>query len=239
MPAPRVTCLTPTHKTAEKLPYLLDLHSCLVNQTMPDWEWILMADQREDYDILLQADLDPRVSLVYDSLEDVDRGQRHPIPVLYNRYYPEARGEFIFPAFDDDLINWHTFGVFTSYFDANPGSRACYISLQHQYVDAPGIQDENRAHWLPADRIRTSGMLDCQIDGGQACIRKSLLDDVPAPWWPETAVWSEVRHCDGLYLQHLSQATDFVPTGEPGVPYLIHRFTPVSTFTKNTGVVNG
>jgi hypothetical protein len=236
---PRVTCLTPTVFVGRKLPYIRDLYNCLLAQTMTDWEWILMCDRFEDYDRLMRYQIDKRVKLVYDDLADVDRSQRHPIPTLYNRWYPQAKGEFLFPAFDDDLLHPDIMKVFCDFFDARPDNDACYISLQHQHVDKPGVSDEGRAHWLLADRLRMSGMLDCQIDGGQACIRKTLLDKVPAPWWPETAAWGELRHCDGLMLQNFSQATDFYPTGITDVAYLTHRFTPVSTFTNNRGVIHG
>jgi hypothetical protein len=84
-------------------------------------------------------------------------------------------------------------------------------------------------------------MLDCQIDGGQACIRTTLLDKVDPPWWPEDADWGNVRHCDGLMLEYFARnGVIFWPTGNPETGYLIHRFTPVSTFTRNTGqITNG
>jgi hypothetical protein len=236
---PRLTCLTPTVRLADKLPYLMDLYDCLLAQSMYDWEWIVMADVAADYEILQARWWDERVRVVFDDLADVDRSARHPIPTLYNRWYPQAKGEFLMAAFDDDLLHPDIFKVYTEYFDANPQQLAAYVSMQHQSVDRPGVSDTNRTYWIPAGPTRRQGMLDCQIDGGQTCIRRELLDLVPAPWWPETTEHDLLRHCDGRYLDHMAQATDFPPCGDPNTAYVVHRFTPVSTFTNNIGVVHG
>lgn len=227
---PRVSVFTPTVDPGVKMPYLSDLYGSILRQTMPDWEWVLMTDRPEDHEALQAVLWDDRVRLVFE--DQMDRDTQHPIPFLFNRFFPEARGEFLIAAFDDDFLHEDTFKVSVEFMDANPDQLACYFGLQHQRVSGPGIADGGRLDWFRADYTRTSGQVDCQMDGGQACIRKTLLDRVSPPWWPETPERGSLTHCDGIYLERLTQATSFAPAGDPNVPYLTHRFTPVSTFTK-------
>jgi hypothetical protein len=228
---PRVSVFTPTVDSAVKTPYLNDLYGSILRQTMPDWELTLMTDRPEDYEALQAAGWDDRVRVVFD--DSMNHATQHPIPFLFNRFFPEARGEFIIVAFDDDFFHEDTFGVCVEFMDANPDQLACYFSLQHQSVSGPGIVEGGRSTWFKADHVRVSGGVDCQMDGGQACVRKTLLGRVPSPWWPETPDRGSLTHCDGLYLEKLTEFTSFTPAGDPDVPYLTHRFTPVSTFTKN------
>jgi hypothetical protein len=227
---PRVSVFTPTVDPPRKMLYLNDLYGSILSQTMPDWEWVLMTDRPEDYDALRAVYWDERVKLVFD--DSLDRSSQHPIPYLFNRFFPEGEGDFIIAAFDDDFLHEDTLKVCVEFMDAHPGQDACYFSLQHQRVSQPGISDGNRSDWFRADYVRSSGQVDCQMDGGQACIRRTLLDRVPPPWWPETPAGGALSHCDGLYLENLTRMTTFAPCGDPDIPYLTHRFTPVSTFTK-------
>jgi hypothetical protein len=233
----RVSILTPTVNVKAKLPYLRDALACLHAQTMPDWEWILMTDHPVDYYLLDELDdRSPRIRRVCEAPKD--RSVQHPMPFLFNKFVPQTRGEFVFAMSDDDLIAASCLQAFTDHFDANPESDACYVTLKHQYVTGPGITNEGSAHSLMASRPRGQGQLVCQIDGGQVCVRKSLYDKVPAPWWPETPEPSELRIVDGRYMDNMAQnGTLFQPAGDPNVVQVVHRFTPISTFTTNIGPV--
>jgi hypothetical protein len=232
---PRISVFTPTVNVREKLPYLQDAYKSLRAQTVDDWEWTLLLDRTEDYDFLRDEVRDSG-DLHWDELYlDTPSEGSHPMPYLLNKAFRQARGELLFSFSDDDILHPDTFRVFTEFFDQNPDEDACYVSLGHAYVNGPGSAEGHVA--IPASAPRGQGALRNQIDGGQACIRKSLLNKVPGPWWPEDPTWGNLRSVDGGYLEHMASAVTFQPAGDPGIPYVLHRFTPVSTFTKNTGPV--
>jgi hypothetical protein len=231
---PKISVFTPTVNVQAKLPYLQDAYASLKAQTTDDWEWWLLVDRVKDFEFLQDEEIIN--SLGYDVVHlGIPSQGAHPMPFLLNQTFPLANGEFLFSFSDDDILHPDTFKVFTEFFDANPAEDACYVSLGHAYVNGPGEAEGLLA--IPADRPRGQGQLRNQIDGGQACIRKSLLNKVPGPWWPEDPTWGNLRSVDGGYLEHLASAATFQPAGDPGIPYVLHRFTPVSTFTKNTGPV--
>jgi hypothetical protein len=107
-------------------------------------------------------------------------------------------------------------------------------SLQHQCVSS-AEDDAVGTYWLLADSPKGTSQLDGLRDGGQVCIRNSLLERVSYPWWPESPNPTDVRHMDGGYLENVARAAIFQPVGEVMRPYVVHRFTPVSTFSPFTG----
>lgn len=220
------------------MPYLRDVYECLKAQTMPDWEWLLMTHEENDREALPEAmamaGIPQGGNIRIFHADSPDRATIHPMCNLFNTFFPMARGEFLFDYSDDDLISDDCFQTFTEFFDKNPMANAAYVSLQHEYTD--GV-NANRTYWIKADRPRRTGLLDGHVDGSQVCIRKMLLDKVPPPWWPETTDRAVLRHADGMYIEKMAQAAMFFPAGNVNKAYVVHRFTPVSSFTTNTGQV--
>jgi hypothetical protein len=230
----RIGVYTPTHQVAAKLPYLQDCRHCLQTQTVSDWEWHILTDTPEDYECAKsELALPQNAHVLYGS--PADRQAQHPLPWLLNRFFENSDNEFLFLYADDDLLHPELFELLISCFDTVPGdsNAAFWVSLAHTYATEPGIPPDGfpLAYWIPADGPRVQGMLDCRVDGGQVCVRRSHLDSVPKPWWPESAHPDTVRHMDGLYLENVAAKVTFFPAGSIDIPYVVHRFTPVSTFS--------
>jgi glycosyltransferase involved in cell wall biosynthesis len=229
----RISVFTPTG-TEEKIPFLKQALVSLQAQTMTDWEWWVLDNSptmalyhmlEEDAYVPVRQD---KIRYVYDN--DFDRSQVNFMPVLLNRYYPEANGDLIFYMSDDDLLDPNTFKVFVDFFDSHPDEYVCWASLQ--MLNVTSHEDAGRERgWIKADKIRHLGELDCQVDGGQICHRKSALAAIEQPYFPESANHQSASHCDGQFMEKLAAHFPFHPVGDPEVAYAIHRFTPVSYFT--------
>lgn len=224
----RVSVFTPT-RGREKLPYLVQAMRSLQAQDMTDWEWLVLDNNDHKGVVSLGfAERDLRIKVIYDN--DFDRSQVHPMPYLLNKYYPQANGDLIFYLSDDDLVRPALFGMFTEFFDSHPEDDACWVTLGVCNAGSPAT-DNAPVYYIHADRVKGAGTIDQQVDGGQICHRKSVLDRM-TEWFPQAAEISTARHCDGLFMENMARTgVTLVPLGSPFVPYVIHRNTPVSTFT--------
>lgn len=209
--------------------------SCLV-QDMPLWELFIMENSdnqttRED----LRSYLDDtrfkgRVHYCELNLDDVRRSTVD-VPVwLCNRFYPMANGDFILYMSDDDLWLPGIFARITEVMDRHPDWDGLYFNSTLSYAYEPG-QGLTGAPWIGASYPRGCGQLDSQIDGGQMTFRKSVLDRVRPPWFPEDRDPSTMSHSDGILMERLARegGVTFNPVPFDG---LVHRRTPFSVYTK-------
>lgn len=230
----RISIFTPT-RGEEKLPYLKQALSDLQGQTVPDWEWFIL-DNNPDASLVTIGDEDDRIRYRYDN--DFDRSQVHAMPFLLNKYYPQADGDLIFYLSDDDRLDPDLFSTFVSWFDKNPDEAAAWVSLGLYNVTGPDDPGSLRGA-IPAEGVLTAGMLDNRVDGGQIMHRKSCLDVIGQPYFPESVADESARHCDGQFMEKLAQHWNFYPAGVSSKYYVTHRFTPVSTFTPYHGPNGG
>ncbi len=236
---PRISVFTPT-RGEEKRPYLKQVLDTLRAQTMSDWEWWVL-DNSDDMGLYHEFEKDAyddvrqdKIQYVWDN--DFDRSQVHAMPYLLNKYYPLANGDLVFYISDDDLLHPDTFQTFVDFFDAEPDKSVTYVSLGHAHVTSPTDSLVFRSA-ITTSGVRGAGQVDCQIDGGQIMHRKSCLDSLEKPWFPESADDASARHCDGQFMEKLAQHYPFYPTGHPTRLYVQHRFTPVSHFTPSPGKI--
>lgn len=225
----RISVFTPT-RGEDKLPYLFQALIDLQAQTFGEWEWFILdnAEERRHYLARVLDSADERVKYVYDN--DFDRSQVHAMPYLLNKYYPQATGDLIFYLSDDDRLDPALFSTFVSWFDKNPDTSAAWVSLG--LVNVTGPDDEGMLRGaIPAEGVLSAGMLDNRVDGGQIMHRKSCLDVIGQPYFPESVADESARHCDGQFMEKLAQHWNFYPVGVSSKFYVTHRFTPVSTFT--------
>lgn len=233
--SPRITVFLPSHN---KGGFAVEAARSVFEQDFDDWElWILensTDDGRTRKLLRKYVDLDdPRV--IY---EDIDlpaaiRNEFHACPYLLNQYYPLANGEIIFYISDDDLFMPGVFRTVVDYLDSNPAHHAVYFHLARTSADSPGEGKLWRERWsgIAADAPRAAGQLDCFVDGGQIAYRKHVLDAIKQPYFHPGKKHSEAAHADGMHLESIARAGfQFHPVDIPGV---IHRHTPVSTWTKS------
>lgn len=204
---------------------------------MPDWEWWLMDNSTDPYSLECSqkcADEDSRVIRVLDSFTEAERREVNPMAVLLNRYYGKANGDIIMYMSDDDLFTPHAFELAVTWLDEHPDEGVCWFSLQLASVTAPG----QAGPWPFTDGILASTargkdtglQVDNYVDGGQIAHRKSCLDVIEQPWFPEEAVRTVAAHCDGLFMTKLAEHWTFWPAGDHMTPAAVHRYTPLHSW---------
>lgn len=231
--SPRISVFLPSHN---KGGFAVEAVKSVLEQDFDDYElWILenSTDDGRTRGLLRKfIDLDdPRIIFEEITVAQEIRDTKAPCPWLLNQYYPRARGELIFYISDDDLFLPGVFRESAQYFDEHPDHHALYFSMGRTVATRPGEGKEWRERWaaIRADMPRTAGALDCCIDGGQAAYRKHVLRAIGQPYFYD-GLGDEAAHCDGVHLNAIGRTgVVFYPLPVAG---LIHRHTPVSTWTK-------
>lgn len=209
------------------------IESCL-SQDFPGWElWVMENSTEQATRRYIRQNspalIDPRIYYKEIDLTPEIRS-KVDVPVwLCNAFYPRASGDFILYMSDDDYWLPGIFGRIVSAMDSNPDWEAMYFNAKLTSCRAPEDTDPPQP-WIGATHVRGAGQVDSQIDGGQMTFRKSVLDRVNQPWFPEGRDPHAMTHSDGIFMEKLAQAgVLFHPVDFDG---LVHRRTPVSTYTK-------
>ena len=116
---PKVTVLTPTYNRPD---YLVHTIGSVVNQTLTDWEMLVINDGGEDVGGLVSSFDDPRIHY-YDRTRN--RGKASCLNFALRR----ARGEYIAYIDDDDLWYPHHLETLSRQLDDNPDKGAAYSDL--------------------------------------------------------------------------------------------------------------
>lgn len=229
---PKISVFMPSYN---KRGFGVEAAKSVLCQSFADWEfWILENSTDGKTRNILHKNLpldDPRIIYKEIDLPEEVRSQHYPTAYLLNRYYPEANGDIILYVSDDDLFVPGIFREVVSYFDDNPDHDALYFHLARTMANRPGEGTAWYERWagITADATRGIGKVDCFIDGGQIAYRKKVLDVIEQPYFQEE-ISDSTDHADGLHLEKVVQAGfKFYPLKVKGV---IHRHTPVSTWTK-------
>jgi glycosyltransferase involved in cell wall biosynthesis len=179
---------------------------------------------------------DPKIHYVECDLTPEERASKFVAGYLLNKYYPQARGDIVLFLADDDLfMDKELFLKIDHYFKLHPDRQGLYFHMHRTYATAPGQGHSGPFYaTIPAFSPRGQGQVDCQIDGGQVAIRKSVLDELDRkgiPYYGEDADPELNSHADGIHLETIARETGtvFHPLDADG---LIHRTTPSSTWTK-------
>jgi hypothetical protein len=162
-----------------------------------------------------------RISIVKSGETDAMREQLHIPSYCYNYAYRQCllTGDLVVYLSDDDYFLPNAFADFVSFFAAHPTAVACY-----------GAQDVFRweGTWQfvgtrLADMPAVAGSIDCQLDGLQFCIRKSVLAEVK---WNESK--NAAQHADGIFFE--SVAARYGAIAAIPVKVSVTRRTPESRF---------
>jgi glycosyltransferase involved in cell wall biosynthesis len=232
--SPRISVFLPSHN---KGGFAVEAARSVFDQDFEDWELWILENSTDDGRTrrLLQkfVDLgDPRVNYEEIELPSEIRANRAACAYINNQYYPRANGDIIFYVSDDDLFMPGVFRAVVAHLDENYGHDAVYFHLARTTARNPGEGKLWRERWagIKADIPRDHNAVDCQIDGGQVAYRKHVLDAIGQPYFYE-GLDSEGAHADGLHLKAVARAGFlFNPVNVQGV---IHRHTPISTWTKS------
>lgn len=119
--SPKVTVLISTYNRPE---YLHDAVQSVIDQTMRDWELIVMNDGGVDVGHIVERFNDSRIRYLND---DVNRG----VAARFNIGIREARGEYIAYNGDDDILYPNHLDVLYKTLQANPHVQVAYTNPYH------------------------------------------------------------------------------------------------------------
>jgi spore maturation protein CgeD len=212
--------------------YVLDAINSILGQTCADWElWLVenSTDQQTRGVIAASGVLsDPRIRYTEVDVPNDTRESVYVPAWLINQYYPQANGEYMFYLSDDDILGPDCIQACVTYLDTYADKSVCYFSMDFVRVGCIPASANGQVTTIKADVVRGPRMVDCHIDGGQVAHRKSCLDKLKQPYFPET-LDTETRHADGVFLESLAEHYDFWP-----IPHFLatHRYTPASLWSK-------
>lgn len=222
-----------------KGPYVVQAVQSVLNQTFQNWECWIMENSTDTYTRpLLKARVpsiltDKRFHYEEIDVPDSVRATKYVPCWLHNKYYSKANAPWIGLLSDDDLFMEDCFEVTADHIKDNPEWEVVWFGLKGIKATDHTVVKGMPVCMIPANGLRGKGCdnwnIDGYIDGGQIMHRKTCLDTIEKPWFPETTVPGEARHSDGLFLLKLAEHYTFQPIYRTLV---IHRFTPVSTWTK-------
>jgi len=117
--SPKVTVLISTYNRPD---YLREAVQSVVDQTLTDWELLVMNDGGVDVAEVINSFGDPRIRYFHD---EINRG----LPCRFNFGLREARGEYIAYLGDDDLFYPNHLEVLARALDENPEVEVSYSDL--------------------------------------------------------------------------------------------------------------
>ena len=230
---PMASVFTPSYN---KGAYAADAIRSILAQDYGDFEYWILENSTDDgatRDQIAPLLDDPRV--IYQEF-DIHPEWREKVYIpawLLNQWYPRANGKYIFYLSDDDLLDPATIGTCVRFLEEDPGRHVCWFSMRRVAAPRPGPVAGDLDGGFPADKPMGHDTprhhVDCRIDGGQVAHRRTCLDGLQQPWFPEDSDGGAASHADGLFLQKLASRYTFWPIPEH---LLTKRLTPLSAWTQ-------
>lgn len=194
-----VGCLLLSHNKPDTV---FDALKSVYDQDYQHWKLVVIDSGVLAPDLFPQIG-DPRVQCVISEETEEVRHTRAIAPWCFNRYLPLLKTDLIVYLCDDDVWYPHAFRTFATFMGRNPDIEACYASQDFGFVrpGEPAVVTGERI----AREIGGHGFhpMDCRVDYLQLCHRRSLLNRMEKPWWPEAA--EHRAHSDGLFLEKIGR----------------------------------
>jgi spore maturation protein CgeD len=208
MTAPLASVFTLSHNKGQ---YAVEAIKSVLAQDYPDFEYWILENSTDASTRELIAPLlgDPRIIYEEIDLTASERAACYVPAMLLNRYYPKAAGRYIFYLSDDDLLDPGCVGECVRFLDADPDRHVCYFS--HRHATGGGVMLNAIMAVHPMGAGTGEPVVDCRIDGGQIVHRRTVLDAITWPWFPETPEPAQACHADGLFMQRLADRFIFWP----------------------------
>jgi len=232
----KVTVITPSYN---KPKYVLDSIKSVINQTFKDWDYIIFENSTDGItrDVIknyLKEAKDDRIIYIESNFGQSTRDKCYIPSIICNAGYLIGSGNYIFYISDDDIIDPACLESMVRYSEENQAS--CYVRAARS--------------WLRGDKFVTEDALqfgitftslvkpDCQIDGGSVLYRKSVIENIVASEGGmnlfHTQKHADTHHEDGLFLNKYASYDPIRPCAyNSDKMLLIHRYTELSTWTKN------
>ena len=218
-----VEVVTPSYNKGK---YISDAIQSVLSQTFKDWHYTIIENSTDDSTrAIIDSFKDPRITVIHEDVPDELRRSEYIPAVLLNRYMPELKGDYFAYLSDDDIFDPACFQMCIN--NMTPDRSVVYFSM-----NVTAERDDGSYVYVSTSNATTewavSQNMDCMIDGGQAFMRRAVLDSIPQPYF-ETQM-TTASHCDGLFLTKVAKQFKFYPI--PSV-LLTHRRTKLSAWVRS------
>jgi len=170
--------------------------------------WILTLYNKPDYvqEAIRSVEQQTRTDLVHIVRPDTYRSWdgRYPPAVAYNEWALEVPvQDYVCWLSDDDLLLPNYVADLAGYLDGHAEAECVYGGSYHVAapLDAPERLLRNLPEEQPFPIFNAQKTPGYKIDGGQFLIRRSALERVPYPYYPEGS--ETARSCDAHYMNKL------------------------------------
>jgi glycosyltransferase involved in cell wall biosynthesis len=236
----KVDIITPSFN---KPVYVKECIDSVMAQTYKDFNyWIVDnsndGETRRIVDKIVDNYHDPRILIFHEDYLEVSRADWYIPAVILNTYYPQMKAEYQFYISDDDLLLPNCIERMVTYMELNKNVMVTYHSQKSVRIFSQGATNQDNQIMGTTeigtreakDIVRVGMGVDCMLDGGQIMFRKSCLDKLEPPYYPEENKEHIASHCDGTFMNKLNKLYDFYPVNEV---LSIHRVTPQSKWTNS------
>jgi len=208
--------------------YVHEAIASVLAQTETDFEFIIAENSTDDGKTraVVKKAIGKDARVRYEEV-DVPEQTRKTVTteaLLKNRFFAEAKGEYIMILCDDDLLKPTCIEKHLEFFAKHPG---CLWNYHHveTWMMSTGQRLEGQHIYLFDGRRCFPG--GC-IDGGAIMLHRSILEHLAQPWFslePEDAAWT-----DAIFANRVAHLVPLYPMGPEVLS--IKRQTPQSTFMK-------
>ncbi len=237
--------------TIHKNPLLESALRSVVDQTRSDvqvlvvdsgaWKDFTTENDKKHADLYMNYSRHPLIEWIFTGESRDASKSTCMVAKVFNDVFRQdlVKGKYFCTFYDDDLYNPQFFEKMAGFLDAHPEYSAVRCSQEWVKVNDKGIFKPVMVR--PADKdLLPIDQFNNVVDGGQVMMRTGVIRRLVTqsliasgyeliPESPDTC-----RHSDGLFFEKLK--TVITKMGYIDEILYTHRFSPDSTFTKNTQI---
>ena len=200
---PKVTIIILSHNRPG---FLTDAINSIFNQTIPDWELIIIDDFSTDMEVLPvieKAAKDARVK-AFQANYDVDN-----ISLLWNLALDNATGEYVAFLDDDNMKHPDFCKIMSGFLDVHPefDAAACYNHL-YEWNDSKRSVGQDTIFAEPSQATKENILEGNKIDSGCIMMRRDLI---PRIGWFDERLTTEDDWDYVIRIMHESKGFGIIP----------------------------
>lgn len=228
MKKPTISVLLNSYNKPYFLPFAVE---SVLSQSFQDFELIIIdggSAAKGMKELLDTYAKNPKIKVLFTHETENDRKTKIMHSVAMNKALEVAKGKYITYLCDDDMYLPRRFEKMVAKMQLNKQVAVVYSQMQLCNMDMRGKKWNyhiRRVRGLRGGKARTGLTLDTYIDLISFMHKKSCLESLEKPYFPEEPK-SEQWHYDGLFAEKLGKQCIFYPVNDV---LFEHRYTPSST----------
>lgn len=243
--SPQITCLMTVHKN----PLLESALRSVVDQTRSDvqvlvvdsgsWKEFATENDKKHADLYMNYSRHPMIEWIFTGESKDASKSTCMVAKVFNDVFRQdlVKGKYFCTFYEDDLYNPQFFEKMAGFLDTHPDYDAVRCSQEWVKVNDKGVVKPVVVRKADKDLLPTD-QFNNVVDGGQVMVRTRSIYSMVSNQYPRYDLIPEspdtCRHSDGLFFEKLKIA--ITKMGYIDEVLYTHRFSPDSTFTKNTQI---